>query len=143
LGPRNGDLVRLAPGPAAVIDEVPSGRLFVDGSVILEMEDDAFRDRRRLGAEGAVHVALALSAKNAIMAGPNVTVRGLAMADEEDFDLALEDMERTAQAAFMKLNHAERGDDEAVDTALTRAVRKAAERLWKKRPLVDVNVLRL
>jgi len=143
IGPNNGDLVRLAPGPAAIIDEVPSGRLFVDGNVVIETEDEAFRDRRRLAAEGAVHVALAVSAKNAIMAGPNVTVRGLAMADEEELDIALNDLERTAQAAFSKLSHGERDDDEAVEAALVRAVRKAAERLWRKRPLVDVSVLRL
>ncbi len=114
LTPNNGDLIRLAPGPAAVIDEVPSGRLFVDGGVIVEAEDEALRDRKRLAAEGAVNVSLALSAKSAIVAGPNVNVRGLAMKDEEDFDLALEELERTASAAFNKLSHAERDDDEAV-----------------------------
>lgn len=143
IAPKNGDLIRLAPGPVALIDEVPSGRLFVDGSVIVDTEDDAIRDRKRLAAEGAVNVAIAVSAKNAIVAGPNVSVRGLTMPDDEDFELALEDLERTAQAAFTKLNHAEREDDEAVEASVVRAVRKAAERLWKKRPLVDVTVLRL
>jgi len=126
-----------------LIDEVPSGRLYVDGNVIVETEDEAVRDRKRLAAEGAVNVAFAVSAKNAIVAGPNVTVRGLTMADDEDFELALEDIERTAQASFAKLNHSEREDDDLVEAAVVRAVRKAAERLWRKRPLVDVTVLRL
>ena len=65
------------------------------------------------------------------------------MPDEEDFQLALEELEGTAKAAFTKLNHAERDDDDAVEASVVRAVRKAAERLWKKRPLVDVSVLRL
>ena len=33
---RNGDLVRLAPGGAEIIDEVPSGRLYKDGSLLVE-----------------------------------------------------------------------------------------------------------
>jgi ribonuclease J len=41
------------------------------------------------------------------------------------------------------LAHAEREEDETVETALVRAVRKAAEKLWSKRPLVDVTVLRI
>jgi len=143
VAPNNGDLIRLAPGPAAVIDEVPSGRLFVDGGVMIEAEDEALRDRKRLGAEGAVNVSLAVSGKQAVVAGPNVSVRGLSMPDDEDFELALEDLERTAAAAFAKLVHAERSEDEAVEAAIVRAVRKAVERLWKKRPLVDVSVLRL
>ncbi|MCX7359239.1 MAG: ribonuclease J [Alphaproteobacteria bacterium] len=143
VAPKNGDMIRLAPGRAEVIDEVPSGRLYVDGSVIVETEDDAIRDRKRLAAEGAVNIAFALTAKNAIAAGPTVSVRGLTMPDEEDFELALEELEDTAKAAFTKLNHGERDDDDAIEASVVRAVRKAAERLWKKRPLVDVSVLRL
>lgn len=143
IAPNNGDLIRLAPGPVALIDEVPWGRLYVDGNVIIESDDDALKDRKRLGAEGAVNVSLAVSGKNAILAGPTVNVRGLSMDDDEDMDIALEELERTAKAAFTKLNSSERGDDEAVEASLMRAVRKAAERLWRKRPLVDVTVLRI
>ncbi len=143
IAPKNGDLIRLAPGPVALIDEVPSGRLYVDGSSIVEAEDEALRDRLRLGAEGAVNVAMAVNGKNAIISGPNVSVRGLAMKDEEEMDLALEELERVAAAAFAKLSHAEREEDEAVEASVMRAVRKAAEKLWRKRPLVDVSVLRI
>jgi ribonuclease J len=143
IPPNNGDLIRLAPGPAQVIDEVPAGRLYVDGNVIVETGDEAIRDRKRLAAEGAINIALAISSKNAVVAGPSVSVRGLTMPDDEDLELALEDLEAAAKAAFAKLNHAERDDDERVEANLVRAVRKAAERLWKKRPLVDVSVLRL
>jgi ribonuclease J len=143
IAPNNGDLIRLAPGPAALIDEVPSGRLYVDGANIIQAEDEALRDRRRLGAEGAVNVSLAVGAKNAIVGGPNVSVRGLAMDDDEDFELALEELEDTAKAAFQRLKHQEREDDELVEQALVRAVRKAAEKLWRKRPLVDVSILRI
>jgi ribonuclease J len=143
IAPRNGDLIRLAPGPVALIDEVPSGRLYVDGNVIIEAEDDALKDRKRLGAEGAVHVSLAVSAKNAIVAGPTINVRGLSMEDEEDFDIALEELEKSAKAAFAKLSQADREDDESVEASIMRAVRKSAERLWRKRPLVDVTVLRI
>lgn len=143
IAPENGDLIRLAPGPAQKIDEVPAGRLYVDGSVLIDAEDDALRERKRLGAEGAINVSLALSTKLAIVAGPTLSLRGLAMSDEEDFDLAVDELERTAEAAFNKLARADREDDEAVEAALVRAVRKAAEKLWGKRPLVDVSVLRI
>jgi len=143
IGPNNGDMIRLAPGPAMVIDEVPAGRLYVDGANIIPAEDDALKDRRRLGAEGSVHVSLALSGKNAIVAGPTINVRGISMPDDEDFELALEELENTAKATFQRLKHQEREDDELVEQALMRSVRKAAEKLWRKRPLVDVTVLRL
>ena len=73
IAPDNGDIIRLAPGPAQMIDEVPSGRLYVDGSVIVEAEDEALRDRKRLATEGAINVSLAVNGKHAIVAGPNVS----------------------------------------------------------------------
>ena len=143
IAPKNGDLIRLAPGPAIVIDEVPAGRLYVDGGVLIEAEDEALRDRKRLGAEGAVNVSVAVSKKCALIAGPHISVRGLAMADEEEFDLALEEIARVAEAAFARLAHADREDDETVEAGLVRAVRKCVDKLWGKRPLVDVSVLRI
>lgn len=143
IAPKNGDLIRLAPGPAAVVDEVPAGRLFVDGAVIIETDDDVMRDRKRLAAEGAVNVAIAVSSKNAIVAGPTASIRGLTMPDEDDLEIAIEDLENAAKAAFAKLNHGERGDDEAIEASVVRGVRKVAERIWQKRPLVDVTVLRV
>ncbi len=144
IAPNNGDLIRLAPGPAAVIDEVPSGRLFVDGGVMIDADDEAMRDRRRLGAEGAVNVSMVVGdKKSTILAGPNVLLRGLSMADEEVLEAAIEELARAAEAAFGRLALEQRQDDEAVEGAVMRAVRKAADRLWGKRPLVDVSILRV
>jgi ribonuclease J len=144
MAPRNGDLIRLAPGPAEVIDETPAGRLYVDGTVIVDAEDDALRERRRIGADGLVTVALAVHAKShAIVSGPDIRVKGLPAGDEEAFDLAVDDMGDAAEAAYQRLNHADRADDDAVENAIMRAVRKAAERAFGKRPLVDVVVMRV
>jgi ribonuclease J len=142
IAPRNGDVIRLAPGPASVIDEAPSGRLYVDGGQILPAGDEAVKERLRIGAEGVVTVAIAVSAKkHAILSGPDVRVRGLNIADEEEFDLALEEMADAAEAAYLNLSHADRTDEDAREAVIVRAVRKAAERIWKKRPLVEVSIL--
>jgi ribonuclease J len=144
IAPNNGDLIRLAPGPAAVIDAVPAGRLYIDGGVIIEAEDEAMGDRKRLGEEGAVNVALVIGDKrNEIVAGPNVSLRGLSMQNEAKLDDAMEELARSAETAFGKLDLEQRQSDEAVEAGLVRAVRKSAERLWGKRPLVDVSVLRV
>ena len=42
---KNGDLVRLAPGPAMVIDEVPTGRLVLENQELIAAEDELFRTR--------------------------------------------------------------------------------------------------
>ncbi len=144
IAPNNGDLIRLAPGRAALIDEVPSGRLFIDGGVMVVADDEALRDRQRLAAEGAINISLVVGdKKSTILAGPNVSVRGLSMIDENKLDAAIEALAQAAEAAFDRLGLDQRQEDEAVEASLVRAVRKAADRLWGKRPLVDVSVLRV
>src|SRR3989344_8750756 len=51
--PRNGDMVRLAPGRAEIIDEVPAGRLFVDAGVMTPENGEALRERRHAAFNGA------------------------------------------------------------------------------------------
>ena len=77
LAVKNGDMIRLAPGPAAVIDEVPNGRLLVDGDAIISSDSETIRDRIRLGEHGYVMVSIAMDAKGRIKAGPDVRARGL------------------------------------------------------------------
>lgn len=144
VAPHNGAMIRLAPGTPDIIDETPAGRLYVDGGVIVEADNEALKERKRIAEEGFVSVSLAVAVKkNAILAGPDVRTRGLSIADEEAFDLALDDLADAAEAAFQRLPHAERVDDELTEAAIVRAVRKAAERAFKKRPLVEVSVLRV
>lgn len=142
IAPRNGDLIRLAPGPAAVIDETPAGRLIVDGGWLIEAEDDAIRDRRRLGEDGHVSVAFAMNKKGDIAAGPDVKVRGLSAGDDEDeLDGHLDDLARAAEMAFERLSLEARRDEEVAEAAIIKSVRKAAEKIWGKRPFVDVVIL--
>ena len=48
-------MVRLAPAPAAIIDDVPVGRLYRDGAIITRSEDGQVRERRTCAGEGFVH----------------------------------------------------------------------------------------
>ena len=48
---RNGDLVQLS-GNAGVIDEVPAGRIYKDGTLLVEADARTVADRRRLSFAG-------------------------------------------------------------------------------------------
>jgi ribonuclease J len=142
LTPANGDMIRLAPGRAETIDEVPAGRLYVDGAVTIDADDEALRDRKRMAEEGQVTVTMAVGAKkHAIVAGPEVRVRGLSAADEDDLETALDEVARAAEAAFNRLKGDERADLEGAEESVMKAVRRAADKVWGKRPLVEVVIL--
>ena len=78
---RNGDLVRLGDDGAQIIDEVPSGRLYKDGSLLVDAEARTVAARRRLSFAGIVTVALALSEKGALVADPEIELIGIPETD--------------------------------------------------------------
>jgi ribonuclease J len=143
IAPRNGDMVRLAPGCAEVVDEVPAGRLYVDAGVVTPEHGEALRERRHAAYNGMLTVAVALDRKGRIASGPQVRALGLPGHVEYELDEALDDLAAEAEQALKKLTGGERDDDHAVEQALSRALKRAAFRIWERRPVVETTVLRV
>ncbi|OYU77792.1 MAG: MBL fold metallo-hydrolase [Alphaproteobacteria bacterium PA3] len=141
LAVKNGDMIRLAPGPAAVIDEVPNGRLLVDGDAIISSDSETIRDRIRLGEHGYVMVSIAMDAKGRIKAGPDVRARGLSERNGSPAEGRLEQLADAAEEAINRMKPDQRMDEETAEGYVMRAVRKACDRIFGKRPIVDVVVM--
>jgi ribonuclease J len=141
--PHNGDMVRLAPGRAEIIDEVPAGRLFVDGGILVPEASEALRERRHSAHNGMIFVAFALDSRNRLASLVDVRGLGLAFEDEDSISDHLERMGEAAEDAVNKLPAEDREDDETVEAAVARVVKKIAQSIWGRRPLVETIVLRL
>ena len=136
---RNGDLVRLSPNPS-LIDEVPAGRLYKDGTLLIEAEARTVADRRRLSFAGAVSVALALTDKGDLIEDPSVGLIGIPERDR-DGGLMIEVAENAVLETLESLPRASRRDPDAVAEAVRRAVRAAVAERWGKKPMCQVHVL--
>jgi ribonuclease J len=143
VSPRNGDMVRLAPGRAQVIDEVPAGRLYIDGNMIVPAGAEPLRERRHVAYNGMLAVSLALDSKGRIVSGPQVRGIGLAGDADDPLEDILDDLADEAEGALKKLKGDERDDDDAVEAAIKRVLKKASQRIWDRRPVVEVTVLRV
>ncbi len=142
IAPRNGDLIRLAPGEPEVIDEVPAGRWLLDGDLLLPEGASPMRERRKLGVAGAVSVALALDEHGDLAAVPGVAIVG-GPREAPGIDDVRGLVADKAGAAARGLSKKQRLDDEAVELAVTRAVRTVMTGLWGKRPAVAVLIQRV
>ncbi len=143
VAPRNGDVVRLAPGPATIIDEVTAGRLYLDGNILTPENSDPLRERRHAAANGVLMVAVTFSSKNKLAA--DVEIRAVGLPAEKDYPLSdvLEDLAEDAEDAVEDLSHDGRADDVAVRKAVARTLKKASQRIWSRRPIVETLVTRL
>src|SRR3990167_4503591 len=81
LMPRNGSLIRLAPGEPEIIDEVPSGRLLLDGSRLVPEAAEGLIQRRRLSVSGLILATVCLDDTGAVVDGPVIAVKGLSESD--------------------------------------------------------------
>jgi ribonuclease J len=137
---RDGELLRLAPGGPGKIDEVPAGRLYKDGALLVSAEQRTVADRRRLGFAGVVSMALAISDGGELIGDPLVTLTGI-----PEFDALGQRIEDiiydAAMGAFGSMPRQRRRDPEAVGEAVRRAIRAALSATWNKKPTCHVHVL--
>lgn len=137
---RNGDLVKLGPGDPGIVGEVPSGRLYKDGTILEDSKSRAVVERRRMGFAGCAFVAIAMTAQGEMMDDPEVDLVGMPennaageLLDDIVFDVVVSTIEG--------LPKPRRRDPDALGESVRRAVRAALNEQWGKKPICVVHVL--
>ncbi|WP_283419339.1 ribonuclease J [Sphingopyxis sp. Geo48] len=129
----NGDLVRLAPGSARIVERVRSGRLILDGDVILPADGETINERRKLALYGQISVAVVLS--DGKFEGSAIQYRGVPV--EDDRESFLEEMNEAAEQAVKGPAR----DREALKEAIRLGVRRVATDWTGKKPITDVLIV--
>jgi ribonuclease J len=137
---RNGDLVRIAEGRAGIIDEVPAGRIYKDGTILVEADSRTVADRRRLSFAGAVSIAIAITERGELAADPEMDLIGIPERDREGALIA-DAVYDAVEDTVASLPRKRRGDPDAVAEAVRRAVRSVVVQRWGKKPMCHVHVL--
>jgi ribonuclease J len=137
---RNGTVVRLAPGKPEIVDDVPTGRLYKDGDILIGAGDRAIPERRRLAFAGVVSVAIAIDKRGEIAGDPVVDAVGLPSTTRQGEPI-LERVADTVGQTLDGLSRSKRRDPEAVENAVERAVRAAVQEVWGKKPTCHVLIV--
>jgi ribonuclease J len=135
----NGEVVALAPGQPSIIDEVPVGRLYRDGSMLINAEDMCIRERRKLAYVGVIVVSLVLSRNGKMLDDPEVVMEGIP--SERPGGGSMEDMVLdVVEGTIESIPPGRRKDMEMVREAVRRAVRSSVDQVWGKKSVVRVMV---
>ncbi len=129
----NGDLCRLAPGPAQIVERVRSGRLILDGDVILPADGETIGERRKLALNGQMSVAVVLSGGRFVDSA--IQYRGVPV--EDDRDTFIEELNEAAEQAATGPAR----DRDALKEAIRLGVRRVATDWTGKKPIVDVLIV--
>jgi ribonuclease J len=136
----NGAMVRLAPGPAEIVDNVPVGRLVLDGRQLRPFGSTALKSRQRMVFNGTAVATIVLDGKGKLLAAPVLTVHGLI----EDEDAAeIEQLGDAIGRALGELSPAQRRDDAVVREAARLAVRRRLKADYGKAAVTDIHLVRV
>jgi ribonuclease J len=137
---KNGDLVRLGPGDPAIIEELPSGKIYKDGNILESEKARAVTERRRLAFAGAAFVAIAVTEKGELADDPEVDLVGIPEKNKEG-EVIADNVFDIVVSTVESLPRAKRRDPDAVAESVRRAVRAEINEQWGKKPLCYVHVL--
>ncbi len=130
---KNGDILRLAPGTPGKLGEIETGRLVLDGEIIVPADGEAITMRRRLARDGLLIVVLGQ--------GGLIEIEGIGLPLDEDYDTFIDEAVEDVKSALKKLRGAAARDRESIMEAARLAARRAARRWSGKKPQTRVLLL--
>ena len=139
--PQNGMLIRLAPGPAEIVEEVPAGRLALDGALLVPLDTEILRKRTQMIWNGSAVATVVLDRHGRLVAEPQLTLQGLF--DGAGIEEAILDATDAVRDAIESMPSRQRANDAAVREAARVAVRRAIQASHGKRPPTEVHLVRL
>jgi ribonuclease J len=135
----DGDVLRLSPGRPEVVEGVPTGRLAVDNGRLLPVSGGVLAARKRMLFNGVVMASLAVDSGGRVVGQPQVSAPGLFDGETPESAQLAADLAR----AVGELPSALKREDDALREAARSVLRKAVGRRLRKRPNVEVHLLRI
>jgi ribonuclease J len=131
----NGDVVRLAPKGPKIIGHERTGRLVLDGDVILPADGSTINERRRVGINGYIAVAVALDGAGKLVSDPEIRMQGVPVEEDRDEFVAA-----AVDAVDQAVKKGAKNRD-ALREAIRLAIRRTATEWTGKKPVVDVMAI--
>jgi len=136
----NGSAVRLAPGEPMVAGEVWAGRMSWEGDRAVPFWDPVLRDRKKIFYNGSVVVSLVLEDDGRLAADADVSVLGIPdPLVGQGRDALAEEIEKAVDLLPSRASR----DDDSVEEAVRRCVRKIFAMDQDRKPLTRVHIARI
>jgi ribonuclease J len=135
----DGDILRLSGNRPEIVESVPAGRLAIDGDRLVPMDGAILAARRRMMFNGVVVASIAVDGQGRVLGEPQISAPGLFDTGDAEPGLIAADLRQAVGALPAALKR----EDDALREAARGALRKAVSRRLRKRPTVEVHLLRV
>lgn len=134
----DGEVLTLEKTPA-ILGEVPTGVLAVDGKRIIRPDAEVIRKRRKMMDDGSLVVTLVLDKNARLLGEPQLSAFGLLDDMPEDKEKLLR---RVAEQAAL-ISADQRANDTFVQNAVRTAIRQFLGEFYGKKPLIEIHLIRI
>lgn len=138
----NGEMLRLAPGEPKILAQVQSGRYAVDGRRLVPIEGDVVRARRRMTFSGVAVATVVLDEDGELIKTPQLSAPGIVDGIGEDVVMQEEAISAIVEAVG-SMSRRQRFDDNKLESTVCQAARRVFRAETGKRPIVQVQVVRV
>jgi ribonuclease J len=132
---RDGSILELTDSGASVNGKVTSGRVFIDGKGIGDVEEMVLRDRRWLSQDGIVLVLITIEKPSGeIVVGPDIITRGFIY--EESSQKILDEVRDLVSQTIKELDQEVTSDQSLLQAQIRRVVKKYFRNTMDRRPMI-------
>jgi ribonuclease J len=135
----DGQALEATASAATVLDGIPAGRVLVDGKGVGDVGAVVLRDREILADDGVIAVSLAVDAKGAVVAGPEIASRGVFYMKESE--VLVEALRAAVLIALAEHTADEPWDRETIGARVRSAVRQFVNQRFQRKPVVLPMIL--
>ncbi|MEJ2313527.1 MAG: ribonuclease J, partial [Nitrospirota bacterium] len=132
---RNGEVLEITEEGASVNGSVQSGRVFIDGKGIGDVEEMVLRDRRWLSQDGIVLILITIEKPSGdIVVGPDIVTRGFIY--EESSQEILDEVRDLVASTIKELDPEVTADQSLLQARLRNVVKKYFRNTMDRRPMI-------
>ena len=137
----NGNMAALSQMGIEIVDEVPTGRLAIDGSRLVSSESPVIQERKRLLYNGVALVTVIAGPRGDLCGEPEVSLEGVLDTNLEE--AIYRGLIEAIKSGMEKLASDRQSSDDFIIKMVKRTVRKALGDTIGKRPVTKVHVVRI
>jgi len=137
----NGDIIRILPGNSPqIIDKAPSGRMYLDGNLSVDLDSQSIKERKNISINGYLEITLIVS-NNGKIKKPIISFKGIPESSEnENF---IFDMEDEIFSICRKFSLESKNQEKNLIETIKQNCRRIVKDKTGKKPLTNINIARI
>jgi ribonuclease J len=137
-----GDVLEFTPDGAAVIGQVPAGRVMIDGLGVGDIGSVVLRDRKHLSQDGILIAVAGIDSQTGeIVSGPDIITRGFVYIEKAEE--LIEDAKEVVRKTVSELTVTSSTDWESVKSTVRTALNRFVNERTRRRPMVIPVIIEL